>query len=279
VAATPIFKRAGGLTTLFLAGALASGALAATKPERQVFALRGRDQVVYHLMAGAPSDSAHPPVLFLTGDGGWHGAAIDMARMIASLGYEVYGLDVKRYLTSFTSRGSTLDEARMAADLEQVIQRVSSANQEPVLLVGWSQGAAMAVLAAARSEPKGPLEGVLTVALPEEASLGWRRRDTLRSLFRLEPHEPRFNVAPLLRNMAQVPIWMVYGTKDRFTPASIARRLVRVVRGPKRQHEIQDADHDLSGHRADLRRSLSIGLAWLAGQPSQNALVDGVGIE
>ncbi len=199
-----------------------------------------------------------------------------MARMIASLGYEVYGLDVKRYLTSFTSREGALDEAQMAADLEQVIQRVSAANQDPMLLVGWSQGAAMAVLAAARGEPKGRIEGVLTVALPEEASLGWRRRDTLRSVFHLEPHEPRFEVAPLLLDMAQTPIWMVYGTKDRFTPASIARRLVRLVQGPKRQHEIQDADHDMSGHRADLRRSLSTGLAWLAGQPSPSPLVDGV---
>jgi len=241
----------------------AAVAPAAAGPVRETFVLRDREQILYYVPAEAQPDEKRPPILFIPGDGGWHGAAVDMARMMASLGYDVYGLNVRRYLEDFTKGHRTLTEAQMAADMEQVIREVGSQAGLPVLLAGWSQGAAMAILTAARMDHKELVRGVLTIALPQAGFLGWRWRDSLLSLVGRDAHEPEFQVAPLLPEVSPVPSWMIYGTRDRFTPAAAARRLVALARRPIRRHEIPGGNHRLDGRRAERLASLKAGLAWL----------------
>ena len=229
---------------------------------RQAFVLRGETQYFFHIPAREPAQT-RPPILFVPGDGGWRGAAVDMGQMMATLGYDVYGFDVRRYLTAFTTSRGALTEEQVASDMEQVVAKVASWNHQPVVLVGWSQGAAMVVLAAARTGHKEMVGGVLTIALPEAGFLGWRWRDDLLALVRRDAHEPEFRVAPLLPRVAPVPTWMVYGTRDRFTPAAAARRLVSLARRPRHRREIQGGDHHLRGHRKELLASLRSGMAWV----------------
>ena len=236
---------------------------AAAKPKPEAIILRGRPQILYHL-AAASSDVQHPPVLFIPGDGGCNRAAMNMARMISSLGYDVFGMDVRRYLSTSTHGHTVLTEDQMAADMEEAIRSVAGSEHRSVLLAGWSQGATMAVLAAARMRDRQPLQGVLTIALPEAGTLGWRRLDTLRLLFRKAPHEPAFQVGPLLPEVAPTPLWMVYGTRDHFTTASIARRLTAKARRPRRSREIEGGNHTLDNQSSRLKNSLASGLAWLS---------------
>jgi pimeloyl-ACP methyl ester carboxylesterase len=242
---------------------MGAAALAAVAPVREAFVLRGHEQILYHFPSATHQSGTHAPVLFIPGDAGWHGAAVDMARMMSSLGYDVYGLEVRRYLESFTDHRGALTETKMAEDMQQTVREVDSLAGRPVILVGWSQGAAMAVLAAARMTRKELVSGVLTIALPEAASLGWRWQDSMRSLIGGDPREPQFQVAPLLPRVAPIPFWMIYGTRDHFTPVEAARRLVALARRPFRRHEIEGGDHRLGGHRAELLASLKSGLAWL----------------
>jgi pimeloyl-ACP methyl ester carboxylesterase len=257
------FVSSRGLDSILLLLVFAATATAA-KPVRQALVLRGRPQTLYHLAPAASSEVQHPPVLFIPGDGGCNRAAMKMARMISSLGYEVFGLDVRRYLSTSTHGRKVLTEDQMAADMEEAIRAVAGPEHRPVLLAGWSQGATMAILAAARMSDRHPLEGVLTIALPEAGSLGWRRIDTLLSLFRKPPHEPAFQVAPLLPQVAPTPLWMVYGTRDHFTTASIARRLAAMARRPRRRREIQGGSHTLDNQSSRLKSSIEAGLAWLS---------------
>ncbi len=247
-----------------LAG-LTSAPLAAADIVRQSFVLRGQTQYLHHLVVPSAT-RPRSAILFLPGDGGWRGRAVGMARMMASMGYDVYGFDVRHYLRTFTAGGRALTEDQMASDLEESAAEVSSRSGQPVILVGWSQGAAMVVLAAARAQRKQRLVGVLTISLPESASLAWRWRDSLFALFGRGPRGPSFEVAPLLPEVAPTPAWMIYGTRDRFTPASAARRLVGLARRPRRRREIQDGDHSLSGHVKELVASLRLGLAWIERQ-------------
>jgi len=189
---------------------------------------------------------------------------MNMVRMISSLGYDVFGLDVRHYLSSSTHGSKVLTEDQIAADMEEAMRTVAGPEHRPVLLAGWSQGATMAVLAAARMRDRQPLQGVLTISLPEAGSLGWRRLDTLLSLFRKPPHEPAFLVEPLLPEVAPTPLWMVYGTQDRFTAASIARRLTAMAHRPRRSREIEGGNHTLDNQSSRLKSSLEAGLAWLS---------------
>ncbi len=236
----------------------------AAKPEREAIVLHGRAQTLYHLAAVASSDAQRSPVLFIPGDGGCNRAATDMARMISSLGYDVFSLDVRHYLSTSTHGREVLTEDQMAADMEEAIRTVAGPEHRPVLLAGWSQGATMAILAAARMRDRHPLQGVLTVSLPEAGTLGWRRLDTLRLLFRKAPHEPAFQVAPLMPQVAPTPLWMVYGTQDRFTAASIARRLTAMAHRPRRSREIEGGNHTLDNQSSRLKSSIEAGLAWLS---------------
>src|SRR5262245_52087577 len=81
---------------------------------KQMMPLRGQPQPLYFYPC-TKSTPDLPVILFLPGDGGWRGFAIDMAKSIARAGYDVYGWDVKQYLMGFTGK-TTLSEAEMAAD-------------------------------------------------------------------------------------------------------------------------------------------------------------------
>ena len=203
------FVSSRGLGSILLLLVFAATA-AASKPERQEIVLRGRQQTLYHLAPASSSDVRHPPVLFIPGDGGCNRAAIKMARMISSLGYEVFGLDVRHYLSTSTHGRKVLTEDQMAADMEEAIRTVAGSEHRPVLLAGWSQGATMAVLAAARIGDRQQLQGVLTVALPEAGTLGWRRLDTLLLLFR----KAQVHALEVLRDF-DIRLW------DRPTPNNV----------------------------------------------------------
>ncbi len=225
--------------------------------------LRGKVQHLYKIPATTGQSQARPPVLFIPGDGGWRGAAVHMGSMVAALGYDVYGLDVRRYLGGFTTPGGVLTEEQLASDMEQVVARIVSWNQQPVILLGWSQGAAMVVLAAARAQQRANIKGVLTVALTESGFLGWRRRDSMLALLGRDAHEPEFQVAPLLPDITPTPLWLIYGTHDRFTTSAVARRLASLARRPRRRTEITGGNHGLDGHRDQLFASLRSGFAWV----------------
>jgi pimeloyl-ACP methyl ester carboxylesterase len=251
----------------FLVATILSVSLqAANAPVPETIVLRGRAQRLYFIPASVQQSESHPPLLFIPGDGGWRGSAVNIGRMVAALGYDVYGFDVRRYLTGFTTSRSALTDEQMASDMERVAESIAFWNRQPVILLGWSQGAAMVVLTAARARHKEAIHGVLTVALPESGFLGWRRRDSLLALFRRDAHEPEFQVSPLLPDVAPVPLWMIYGTRDRFTASSVARRLASLARRPRRRSEIDGGNHGLSGHRDQLLASLRTGLTWIEGR-------------
>jgi pimeloyl-ACP methyl ester carboxylesterase len=249
---------------LLAAATFATSLSAAGEPVPQALVLRGKVQHLYYIAAPTQQDRIRPPILFLPGDGGWHGVAIDIGRMVASLGYDVYGFDVRRYLKEFTTPGGTLTGDQLASDMAQVAGEITSRNHQPLTLVGWSQGAAMVVLTAARAHHKAAIGGVVTIALPESGVLGWCWRDNLRALLGRGPHEPEFQTAPLLPDVAPIPMWMIYGTRDRITHAAAARRLASLAHRPRRHREIKGGNHGLHGHRAELLASLRSGLAWIA---------------
>ncbi len=232
---------------------------------RQMLTIRGQEQLL-ELIAGAKvNETFKPPVVFLPGDGGWRGLAVSMAQTIASWGYDVYGLDVKRYLESFTVDGkATLTDRQMAADLRAVVDQVGSGRTKPVI-VGWSQGAGMAVLAASSEESRLHVGGVVTVGLPQSAVLGWRFKDSLAVIARQDPDEPHFQVTPILAALS-APVWMIHAAGDEYSRPQDAQKMFDAVRAPKQFRLIQNTNHRFDGRRDDFYRSLKEGLEWLAAQ-------------
>ena len=202
-------------------------------------------------------------VIFLPGDGGWRGAAVSMGRAISLWGYDVYGFDTKKYLESFTEGDARLSREEVAADMRSLARQVAGASKRHVILVGWSQGAGMAVAAASGVQAPGPIRGILTLGLPESAVLGWDWKATLAIIARREPDQPGFTVKPLLPTVAPTPIWMIHGSEDEYTTPQTARGLFQLASEPKQMEEIAGANHRFDGHQEELYRSLKKGLAWV----------------
>src|SRR5512134_3496723 len=97
-----------------VAGCACALAQAALHPGWNEVPIRDVPQDV--LRIATPSPGKDTTVLFLPGDGGWRGAAKDIAEAIAGSGYDVCVWDTKRYLTSFTRGRSTLREEQIAPD-------------------------------------------------------------------------------------------------------------------------------------------------------------------
>ncbi len=247
-------KRGGALL------ALAAGALLAGDGAIPV-TLRGRTLTVTRLKSGGTPAAA---VIFLAGDGGWRGAAAAMGRTIATWGYDVYGFDTKAYLEACSEGGAKLSQQELASDLRGLAGEVAGISKRRVILAGWSQGAGMAVAAAAGGlERGGPIAGIVTLGLPEEAVLGWDWKATLAALARRAPDQPGFAVRPLLERVAPIPVWMIYGTKDEYTRAETERGLYEAAGEPKRLEVIAGANHRFEGHEGELYRSLRRGLEWI----------------
>lgn len=224
--------------------------------------IRGRSVPLMPL----PPNTGHATVavIFLPGDGGWRGTAITIARNIASWGFDVFGFDTKKYLEAFSSDGETLSAQELASDVRAVAHGVSGASHRPVVLVGWSQGASMAVAAAAGLQSRIPVHGVITLGLPESGVLGWDWKATLAVVAHREPDQPAFAVKPLLSATSPVPMWFIHGTEDEYTALTAARALFRSAREPKHMEEITGANHRFEGHQSELYQALQRGLAWIA---------------
>jgi dienelactone hydrolase len=225
--------------------------------------LRGTQQDVLWLHSTKTGAAAAPvAVLFLPGDGGYRGAAKEMATTIAASGYDVAVWDTKRYLTSFTAKSGGLAVTDVGPDFAAMRQALVP-RERPVILIGWSQGAAMSVVAAASAEGKAAFVGTILLALPDAGALAWRWRDNFSYLTGGKPGVPHFDTEPYLSQMAPLPTAVIQAGRDRFTARAVSRRLLSHLRHPRHLRTLEDASHDFGPDRSAMYRELSQAVHWI----------------
>lgn len=243
-----------------LAATLARPAGQSLTPGRNEVPLRGTTQEVY-FYSGAPGAATRPLVLFAPGDGGFHGFAYTIAGAIASWGYDVCGLDTKLYLESFT-RQRVLQPQEVTADI-RTLARELAGPERSVLLVGWSEGAALMLLGAAGDDKSG-YAGLITIGLGMSNVLGWRLADDLTYLTRRRPTEPSFSSLPYMPRVTPLPLAMIQSTKDEYVSGADAATLYGAARDPKRFVPIDAADHRFEGNQSAFFAHLKESLAWIS---------------
>ena len=244
-----------------LLGAIGAGWLGAQSVQQLSMTLRGQPQAIS--VYRAPSGQGVPvKVLFLPGDGGLRGFAVDMAKSIAGQGYDVYGWDIKKYLMGFTGK-TTLSETEMMSDIQEVTRGIVQGKPEKIVLAGWSQGAGMVVLGASAPQSEKLYRGVVAVGLPESAVLGWRRIDDLTYITKRDPNEPTFSVVPHLPEVEPLPLALVYSTSDEYVTPQKAKQLYNTAREPKRYFEVTAGNHHFEGNQDDFFHILSEALRWV----------------
>ncbi len=252
---------------MFVAGvvlvlAAASWAQAPQRGKNKV-TVRGQDQEVYFLPGGGAGP--HRKVLFAPGDGGWRGFAVTMGENLAAAGYDVYGVDTRRYLTSFT--GSTvLTTAQIAADFRTLAQWMAQGSSERVLLVGWSEGAGLGLAAAADSSNRDTFAGMVSVGTTPYNILAWRWRDIGAEITKSLPNEPTFKSADYISRVAPLPLVVIASTGDEYAPLEVTRQLYGAAGEPKKLVVLDATDHKFGGKTEEFFAALRDGLNWIQQQ-------------
>jgi dienelactone hydrolase len=221
--------------------------------------IRGERQDLYYLPA--QGTSLHRKVVFLPGDGGWKGWAITVGETMASWGYDVYGLDTKTYLDTFTKRGR-LTDANVASDLCTIVNWTSGGPGGRVSLVGWSEGAGLSVLAAAGSDGKKALAGLVTLGLPDENVITWHWSDNLESFVK-KPREQTFHASDYIAKVAPLPLAMIESSNDEYVGVAESQRLFAAAADPKRFDLVQAENHRFDGNHREFFLKLQEELRWV----------------
>ncbi len=242
---------------------LAASSIAWAQAPKNTVVVRGQAQDVY-FFAGAGT-GFHPKVLFSPGDGGWRGFAITIAQNLASAGYDVYGLDTRHYLQSFTGNPG-LQPADVAGDFRSLAQWISPDGKQRVLLVGWSEGAGLGLAAAADVRNRSVFAGLVVIGATEYNILGWRWRDIGAEITKSLPNEPTFKSADYIPRVAPLPLAVIASTHDEYVSPAMTQKLYAAAGEPKRIIVIDASDHKYGGKTDEFFAALRDSLKWIQQQ-------------
>jgi pimeloyl-ACP methyl ester carboxylesterase len=233
------------------------------KRAKNEIAIRGHAQSIS--LYPAEGAGQHRKVLFAPGDGGWRGFAITIAEELAKAGYDVYGLDTRRYLKSFTG-SSVLSTEEIASDFNQIARWIQQGTHERVLLVGWSEGAGLGLAATADTKNQTIFAGLVAIGTPEYNILAWHWTDIGAAVTKSLPREPTFKSADFIPKVSPLPLLLVASTSNEYITPEATRALFSMAREPKRLVIINARDHKYGGNTEEFFRALREGLNWIEQQ-------------
>jgi pimeloyl-ACP methyl ester carboxylesterase len=188
-------------------------------------------------------------VIYLHGVADNRGSSLEAARRLTPRGFDVVAYDSRAH---GDSEGDVCTYGfHEKRDLQRVLDGMP---RGPVIVIGSSLGAAVALQAAAEDDR---IRGVVaaeafgdlrTIAIERAPKILTKR--AIRKAFTIAEAEGRFVVddvspvraAPLIK----VPVLLLHGALDRETPPAHSQRIFDALAGPKRLVVVQGAGHNQS---------------------------------
>jgi Bacterial virulence protein (VirJ) len=253
---------------------LEAGHRSEAAPQRVVFEVRkislhGR-LLDLHLGHSLPASGSLPLVVYASGDGGWFGAATNMYKDIVKAGYPAVGFSVRAYLGLLSHTPDAISTGELAADYTEIVQQARSALGAaptlPVLLTGWSRGAAFSLLAASEPSLQQQVQGVIAIGLPSKEELDIRRRG--KHIFVANHDSSRlhiiFETYDLVAELGSLKISLIQSSHDDFLPATAARLMFGPDSNMRRFYAVEARNHRFSGGTEAFLHSLVESLSWLS---------------
>jgi pimeloyl-ACP methyl ester carboxylesterase len=219
--------------------------------------LVNRHQLTLHMTRGARKAAL---LVYATGDGGWRGKDREVYTQLESWGYTAVGFSAPEYLRHLPGvdgdDGTTTPE-RLSQDYAEIIASARHSLQipdsEPVILVGVSRGADLAVVAAGQPGLQPQLGGVVVMALTKEEEYVRRRR---------RPTVP-IDLYPYLSRLGDLPLVVIQSTRDNYLNAEDARALFGEDTAVRQFHAVEADNHSFGGARPLLYETLRRALDWV----------------
>jgi len=230
-------------------------------PRKVSFTIRGAEQTFY-VFAPDARKADPPAVIVVSGDGGWHGFIIEIAQYLADRGHTVVGVDAKAYLESLC-KPKALEPVQVTGDFASIAQFAKAqSGSKAIILVGWSEGAGLAVLGGLDTTLRADLRGVVAIGLPELNELAWRWSDALIYVTHKVPNEPTFNSKDYVGRLAPVPLMTIQSTHDEFVPVETAREIFARAQEPKQIVWIEADSHHFGGQLPAFWQALDRAFTW-----------------
>jgi dienelactone hydrolase len=225
------------------------------------------ERIEVHLVRAADAGGRRPLLLYATGDGGWRSADRGLFQHLARWGYPVAGFSARHYLEHLGFEATT--PAHVAEDYGHLIafakHQLELPGDTPTVLVGFSRGSGLAVVAAGQPELQPLLGGVLAIALTDEEEYvhdqgtraGRDPRDvSAAELAALRPYDQ-------LTRLDRLPVAVIQSTEDGYLPAAQARQLFGPDDERRRFHAIRAGNHTFAGARDALYEQARGALEWI----------------
>jgi hypothetical protein len=233
-----------------------------SRPFDGALSIDARQLTVHFANEGAAA--GRPLLVYTTGDAGWVRKDLAVYKEMVSWGYPIAGISAPEYLEHLRGRTAATPE-RVANDYLRIIAfaraRMHLEPGAPVVLVGVSRGAGLAVVAAGQAIVREKLGGVVAVALTkEEEHVRWLghlpaiRRPAIPVIVEL------YEYLPLLGDM---PVAVVQSTRDSYLPAEAAARLFGPDTATRRFRAIEARNHSFGGARREMYDALKASLEWI----------------
>jgi pimeloyl-ACP methyl ester carboxylesterase len=230
------------------------------KPGKNEVTIRSQMQKVYFYPRADATQ--HPTILFVPGDRGCEGFAITIAQKLSQLGHDIYCLDTRHYLESFTGHGG-LTTTDIASDFSQLARWIEPNRKTRILLIGWSEGAGLGLAATADAANQVIFLGLVAIGMPESNILAWHWKDITASLTKTVPHEPTFKSADFIGRVSPLPLFVIASTSNEYVTPEATRAMYAVAAQPKKLVLVNARDHKYSGNAEGFFRALEEGLAWI----------------
>lgn len=242
---------------------LLAGALPARASTTEKLSVRGQ---TVRLVVYPTRTPARGTILMGSGDVGWVGLAASLAEEFSAEGYTVIGINVREYLSTFTSGKSHLQVSEVPGDYRAFADLLAARKllTRPVVVGGVSEGAALAVLAASDTRNRTWIDGVITMGLPPTAELAWRWTDVASWITKRDANEPSFSPADVIAAVSPVPLYMIQSRKDEYVTPADYERFRTTAREPKQFVLIDASNHRFTDRRKELSAAFTQGLAWIA---------------
>lgn len=239
-----------------------AGAEARPAPVRVDMPLRGRTMA---LTMYTPEGSPKGTIIMGSGDVGWVGLAASRAQELSADGYLVAGVNIREYLSSFTTKNGHLEATDIQHDFAALADhlRRRGALVRPVILSGVSEGAGIVVAAAAATENHGWVDGVITMGLPRLSEMAWRWSDFTSWITKKDAAEPSADALAYLPQVSPVPLVMLQSRKDEYVPESDYQQMARVTNEPKKLVLIDASNHRFTDRLPELRHAYDDAIAWV----------------
>jgi pimeloyl-ACP methyl ester carboxylesterase len=183
------------------------------------------------------------------------------------------GFSSKAFLRIERPRGALLDVGELAAEYARITRSARSTlgldDSVPVVLTGWSRGAAFAVLVASEPAVQRPIAGVVAIGMTAGENL---RLDEADDQGDDDPANPPAGRAPFepyarIAQLGDRPCAVIQATHDNYLPAERARALFGADTPTRRFYSIDAKNHRFSGGREAFATALSEALRFAAGLP------------